>query len=267
MSAAASARTPEQPGRGKTVGLFVTCLVDLFRPSVGFAAVKLLEDAGCRVVVPEAQTCCGQPAYNSGDRRDARAIARQVIDTFEGFDHVVVPSGSCGGMIAHHFPGLFDDDLAMRVRAEALASKTHELVSFLLDVLGVRQVQAHCDAVATYHDSCSGLRELGIKAQPRALLAEVAGLKLVEMANPEVCCGFGGTFCVKYPDISNAMLVDKVKDIAATGADTLLAGDLGCLMNMAGKLQREGRAVRVRHTAEVLAGMADIAAIGEPETA
>jgi L-lactate dehydrogenase complex protein LldE len=140
-------------------------------------------------------------------------------------------------------------------------------MSFLVDVLGIRQVDARCNAVATYHDSCSGLRELGVKAQPRALLGGVAGLKLVEMVNPEVCCGFGGTFCVKYPDISNAMLVDKTGDIEATGADTLLAGDLGCLMNMAGKLQRDGRAVRVRHAAEVLAGMGDLPGIGEAGTA
>ncbi|MCW5746538.1 MAG: (Fe-S)-binding protein [Alphaproteobacteria bacterium] len=267
MSAAATQPASTSPGRGMTVGLFVTCLVDMFRPSVGFAAVKLLEDAGCRVVVPDVQTCCGQPAYNSGDRADARAVARQVIAAFEGFDHVVAPSGSCGGMIAHHFPALFDDDAAMQARAEALAGKTHELVSFLVDVLGVRHVDARLDATVTYHDSCSGLRELGVKAQPRALLSGIAGLKLAEMANPEVCCGFGGTFCVKYPDISNAMLADKTRDIAATGADTLLAGDLGCLMNMAGKLQRLGSSVRVRHIAEVLAGMSDLAAIGEPETA
>ncbi len=265
LSAAVPSDRP--PGRGLTVGLFVTCLVDMFRPSVGFAAVKLLEDAGCRVVVPDVQTCCGQPAYNSGDRRDARAVAAQVIAAFDGFDHVVVPSGSCGGMIAHHYPGLFDDDPAMRRRAEALAGKTHELMAFLVDVLGVQRVAARYDANVTYHDSCSGLRELGVKAQPRTLLASVAGLKLVEMANPEVCCGFGGTFCVKYPDISNAMLNDKIADIGATGAGTLLAGDLGCLMNMAGKLQRDGRPVQVRHTAEVLAGMGDIAGIGEPEAA
>jgi L-lactate dehydrogenase complex protein LldE len=259
-----AAQRPSRPGRGKTVGLFVTCLVDMFRPSIGFASVKLLEDAGCRVVVPAAQTCCGQPAYNSGDRRDARAVAAQVIAAFEGFDHVVVPSGSCAGMIAHHFPALFDNDPVLRRRAEALAARTHELMSFLVDVLGVRQVDAGCDATATYHDSCSGLRELGVKAQPRALLAGVEGLRLVEMKNPEVCCGFGGMFCVKYPDISNAMLDDKVFDIGTTGADTLLAGDLGCLMNMAGKLQREGLAVRVRHVAEVLAGMGGLPAIGEP---
>jgi L-lactate dehydrogenase complex protein LldE len=263
---AAPLRSSHQPGRGKTVALFVTCLVDLLRPSIGFAAVKLLEDAGCRVVVPDMQTCCGQPAYNSGDRRDARALAMQVIAAFEHFDHVVVPSGSCGGMIAHHFPGLFDDDPGLRARAEALAGKTHELISFLVDVLGIEQVTARYEGTVTYHDSCSGLRELGIKAQPRTLLAGIDGLKLAEMRNPEVCCGFGGTFCVKYPAISNAMLIDKTSDIAATGADTLLAGDLGCLMNMAGKLQREGRAVRVRHVAEVLAGMGDMPAIGETGT-
>jgi L-lactate dehydrogenase complex protein LldE len=169
-------------------------------------------------------------------------------------------------MIAHHFPGLFDDDPGMRARAEALAGKAHELMSFLVDVLGIEQMTARYEGTVTYHDSCSGLRELGIKAQPRKLLAGIDGLKLAEMRNPEVCCGFGGTFCVKYPAISNAMLVDKTSDIAATGADTLLAGDLGCLMNMAGKLQREGRAVRVRHVAEVLAGMGDMPAIGEAGT-
>lgn len=243
----------------------MTCLVDLFRPSVGFAAVKLLEDAGCSVEVPELQVCCGQPAYNSGDRATTRAIASQVIQAFEGYDAVVAPSGSCGGMLSHHYPALFDDDPPMKKRAEDLAARSHELISFLVDVMGVTEVAARYDGRATYHDSCSGLRELGIKAQPRNLLRSVDGLTLQEMQNPEVCCGFGGTFCVKYPDISNAMVTEKTSDIAATGADTLLAGDLGCLMNMAGKLQREGRPVRVRHVAEVLAGMGDVAPIGEPE--
>jgi L-lactate dehydrogenase complex protein LldE len=264
MSAPLSQPASSQPGHGRTVGLFVTCLVDLFRPSVGFAAVKLLEEAGCRVVVPATQTCCGQPAYNSGDRRDARAVAALVIDAFEGFDNVVVPSGSCGGMIAHHFPALFDDDPAMRRRAEALASRTHELMSFLVDVLGVLQVDARCNAVATYHDSCSGLRELGVKAQPRALLGGVAGLKLVEMVNPEVCCGFGGTFCVKYPEISTKMVDDKIANVEASGAGMLLGGDLGCLLNIAGRMRRRGLPIRVMHTAELLAGMADEPAIGEP---
>ena len=247
----------------RRVALFVTCLVDLFRPSVGFAAVKLLEEAGCTVEVPPLQVCCGQPAYNSGDRATTTAIARQVIEAFEGYPHVVAPSGSCAGMLSHHYPGLFDDDPAMKARAENLASRTHELMAFLVDVLGVTTVASRYAGAVTYHDSCSGLRELGVKQQPRTLLGSVAGLSLREMKTPEVCCGFGGTFCVKYPEISNAMVGEKTADIAATGADTLLAGDLGCLMNMAGKLQREGRAVKVRHVAEVLAGMADDAAIGE----
>ena len=258
--------SPSNSGaRPHRVALFVTCLVDLFRPSVGFAAIKLLEDAGCTVEVPPLQVCCGQPAYNTGDRRSTRDIARQVIDAFEGFEAVVVPSGSCGGMLSHHYPGLFEDDPALKARAQKLAGRTYELVAFLVDVLGVKDVKARYDGVVTYHDSCSGLRELGVKTQPRRLLASVEGLKLKEMTTPEVCCGFGGTFCVKYPEISNAMVSEKSADIGATGASTLLAGDLGCLMNMAGKLQREGSAVRVRHVAEVLAGMGDDAAIGEPE--
>jgi L-lactate dehydrogenase complex protein LldE len=244
------------------VGLLVTCLVDLFRPAVGFAAVALLERAGCTVAVPAAQTCCGQPAYNSGDRADAAAIARQVIDAFEPFDYVVAPSGSCAGMVREHYPRLLADDPAVAARARALASKTFELVAFLADVMKLDRIDARYDGVATYHDACSGLRELGIKAQPRRLLAQVAGLTLAEMATPETCCGFGGTFCVKYPDISDRMVSDKVADIAATGADTLLAGDLGCLLNMAGKLARRGAATRVRHVAEVLAGMTDGPPIG-----
>ena len=251
--------------RPHKVALFVTCLVDLFRPSVGFAAIKLLEDAGCTVEVPPLQVCCGQPAYNTGDRQTTRDIARGVIDAFEGFEAVVVPSGSCGGMLSHHYPGLFDDDPVLKARADDLAGRTYELMSFLVDVLGVKAVKARYEGTVTYHDSCSGLRELGVKSQPRQLLASVAGLKLKEMATPEVCCGFGGTFCVKYPEISNAMVGEKSADIAATGATTLLAGDLGCLMNMAGKLQREGSPVKVRHVAEVLAGLGDRAAIGEPE--
>ncbi len=251
----------EKPVR---VGLFVTCLVDLFRPSVGFAAVKLLEDAGCTVEVPRAQTCCGQPAYNAGDQRDARAIARQVIEAFAGFDYVVAPSGSCAGMLRRHYPALLADDLALAAPARDLAERTYELVSFLTDVMGRDRVAARYDGTAAYHDSCSGLRELGIREQPRKLLAAVQGLNLVEQPRPEVCCGFGGTFCVKYPDLSDRMVSEKVAEIEATGADTLLAGDLGCLMNMAGKLTRQGSGVRVRHVAEVLAGMTAEPPIGEP---
>ena len=245
------------------VGLFVTCLVDLFRPTVGFATVALLERAGCTVEVPAAQTCCGQPAYNSGDRADTAAIARQVIAAFEGYDHVVAPSGSCAGMISRHYPMLLADDPEWAPRAEALAAKTHELISFLTDVRGMTGVEAAFEGVVTYHDSCSGLRELGIHGQPRHLLASVEGLHLRELEEADVCCGFGGTFCVKYPGISNRMVSNKAEKIVATGAGTLLAGDMGCLMNMAGKLQREGANIRVRHVAEVLAGMTDAPAIGE----
>jgi L-lactate dehydrogenase complex protein LldE len=246
------------------VALFVTCLVDLYRPNVGFSAIALLEEAGCQVEVPATQTCCGQPAYNTGDRATAKELARAVVDAFLPYDYTVVPSGSCAGMIAHHFPALFADDPQYRGRAEALGAKTHELVSFLADVRGVRQVAARHEGVVTYHDSCSGLRELGVKAQPRALLAGMAGTTVKEMADAEICCGFGGTFCVKYPDVSTRMVADKVRAIAATGADTLLAGDLGCLLNMAGRLKREGVPVQVRHVAEVLAGRTrDVPAIGE----
>lgn len=245
------------------VALFVTCLVDFYRPTVGFAAIRLLEAAGCDVEVPRAQTCCGQPAYNSGDRAGARAVARGLLDAFAGYDHVVVPSGSCGGMLKKHLPDLFADDPDLRPRAEALAARTHELVSFLVDVMGFEGIESTLKATVTYHDACAGLRELGVKAQPRALLGRIAGLDLAEMKTPETCCGFGGTFCVKYPDISTRMAGDKAADIAATGADLVLAGDMGCLLNMAGRISREGRKVAVRHVAEVLAGMTeDVAPIG-----
>ncbi len=247
----------------KRVGLFVTCLVDLIRPSVGFAAVKLLEDAGCIVDVP-LQSCCGQPAFNSGDRRTTRAIAEQVIEAFASYDYVVAPSGSCAGMLKVHYPELFHGDPNWEPRAAAFAEKTYELISFLVDVMGVARIDASFEGTATYHDSCSGLRELGVRVQPRRLLGTVRGLALKEMRDADVCCGFGGTFCVKYPDISNAIVGKKAANVAATGADMLVAGDLGCLMNMAGKLQRDGKPIEVRHVAEVLAGMTAGPAIGAP---
>lgn len=243
-----------RPGDGLQIGLFVTCLVDLFRPTVGFAAARLLEDAGCTLHVPE-QTCCGQPAFNAGDRGDAKAIARQVIAAFEKFDYVVAPSGSCAGMISHHYPELMKDEPQWSRRSRALAMKTFELVSFLTDVLKVDRVTASYAGTATYHDSCAGLRELNVKHQPRKLLAGVDGLELNELPGAEVCCGFGGTFCVKYGEISTDIVDRKIKDVAATGADLLLAGDMGCLMNMAGRLRREKSAIEVRHVAEILAGM------------
>ena len=243
------------------VGLLVTCLVDLMRPSVGFAAVKLLEDAGCIVEVP-SQTCCGQPAFNSGDRATARRLAQQVIRAFASFDHVVVPSGSCGGMVAKHYPELFADDPGLAREARALADKTHELVSFLTDVMGVTGVAARFDGAVTYHDSCSGLRELGVREQPRRLLRSVLGLDLVEMTDADVCCGFGGTFAVKYGEISDAIVTRKADRVVESGARTLVAGDLGCLLNMAGKLSRRGSPTEVRHVAEILAGMTAEPAIG-----
>lgn len=253
----------KQPTDGRPkVALFVTCLVDLFRPSVGFASLKLLEEAGCDVYVPMAQTCCGQPAYNSGDRADARSIAENTILAFEGFDYIVAPSGSCAGMLRKHYPQLFAGDPNWEMRSRVFAEKVYELVSFLVDIRGLTKAAAALDGSVTYHDSCSGLRELNVKAQPRTLLRSMSGVKLVEMKDADVCCGFGGTFCVKYPDISNSIVERKTEAIAATGADTLLAGDLGCLMNMAGKLKRQGSSVEVRHVAEVLAGMADAPPIG-----
>jgi L-lactate dehydrogenase complex protein LldE len=246
-----------------TVGLFATCLMNLFRPAVGFAAVKLLEAAGCRVAVPTAQTCCGQPAFNSGDYDTTRALARAVIELFEPYDYLVAPSGSCLATIKNDYPTLLADDGTWAARAHRLAGRSHELLSFLADVRGLTPVDARYAGTATYHDSCSGLRGLGIKQQPRRLLTAVDGLELREMADSEVCCGFGGTFCVKYPAISQKMVDDKLASIDASGAGILLGGDLGCLLNIAGRLQRLGKPVRVFHTAEMLAGMADGPAIGE----
>jgi L-lactate dehydrogenase complex protein LldE len=259
-------RSMVEAGTKRRVGLFVTCLVDFMRPSVGFAAVKLLEDAGCRVEVP-TQTCCGQPAFNFGDRATARDLAEAVIAAFEPYDYVVAPSSSCSGMMKTHYPELFHGDPNWLPRADAFCAKTFELVSFLVDVLKVERIETEFSAHVTYHDVCSGLRELGIREQPRKLLAGVKGLKFTELPDANVCCGFGGTFCVKYPEISNAIVGRKVDRIAATGADTLLAGDIGCLMNMAGKLHRAGHKVRARHVAEVLAGMTDGPAIGESRRA
>ena len=240
---------PAQP----RVGLFVTCLVDLFRPSVGFAAVKLLEDAGCQVEVPEAQTCCGQPAYNSGDRADAQALARQVIAAFKGFDYVVAPSGSCGGMIVKHYPDLFEAGSADHAAALDLARRTHELVSFLTRVMKVSKVTAEFPARATYHDSCAALRECKIKEGPRKLLANVKGLTVTEMNDVETCCGFGGTFAIKFDSISLGMGEQKVENALATGADYLISTDLSCLMHLQGYIKEKGLSLKTMHLADVLA--------------
>lgn len=237
------------------VGLFVTCLVDAMRPEIGFSVLKLLEGAGCTVEVPEGQTCCGQPAYNSGDATMARALARKVLEEFESFDYVVIPSGSCGGQIKTQYPELFRDDPDLLARFDALAARTYELTDFLVNVLRIETLPSQFSGHITYHDSCSGLRELGVKRQPRELLAKLPGVRLTEMKDSEQCCGFGGTFSIKYGNISGAIVADKCANIQASGADAVVLGDLGCMLNIEGKLRRAGdEKTRVLHIAQVLAG-------------
>lgn len=242
----------------KDVGLFVTCLVNTMRPTIGFAAVTLLEQADCRVSVPESQACCGQPSFNSGDDKGSRAIAKKVIASFESFEYVVVPSGSCAAMIKKNFVEVLADEPQWQARAAKLAEKTYELLSFLVDVCDFKPTDIELEGTYTYHDSCSGYRSLGVYEQPRKMLGEVHGLSHQPLNGHSECCGFGGTFCVKYSDISNEIVEEKVENIQATQADYLLGGDLGCLMNMAGKLNRDHPSpIKALHTAEVLAGMAD----------
>jgi L-lactate dehydrogenase complex protein LldE len=237
------------------VGLFVTCLVDLVRPRIGLCAVDLLEGAGCEVVVPATQTCCGQPGYNSGDRKAAQALARKVVQEFASCEYVVVPSGSCGGMIKAHYPELLSEFPELKPEVDRLVARTWELADFLVNVLAVNQVPGRFQGSVTYHDSCSGLRELGVKSQPRQLLSKVPGLILKEMAAPDQCCGFGGTFAVKFGDISSRIADQKCTDIASTGADAVVLGDLGCMLNIEGRLRRRGDTrTKVLHFAEVLTG-------------
>lgn len=237
------------------VGLFVTCLVDLMRPRIGFATLRLLEAAGCDVVVPPMQTCCGQPGYNAGDPDSTRALALKFADEFDGCEYIVVPSGSCAGMIHTHYPKLFEHDAANRERIERLAARTLELTDFLARIAKLDIPPGRFDGTLTYHDSCSGLRELGVCAQPRALLAKLPGATLTEMQHATTCCGFGGTFSVKYGEISARMAERKCQSIAQTGARAIAAGDLGCLLNIEGRLRRNGdQTTQVLHIAEVLAG-------------
>jgi L-lactate dehydrogenase complex protein LldE len=237
------------------VGLFVTCLVDVMRPEIGLSAVKLLESAGCEVEVPLEQTCCGQPGFNSGDTEAGRQMARKFLAEFERYDYVVVPSGSCGGMIRHHYPTLFRDEPDIRNRIAALCERTWELTSFLHDVMKIERLPGSFEGEVTYHDSCSGLRELGVQAQPRALLAKHPGLRLTEMRDSRACCGFGGTFSIKYGDVSAAIVDEKIASIHASGARCVVLGDLGCMLNIEGRLRRCGdTTTRVLHVAQVLAG-------------
>jgi L-lactate dehydrogenase complex protein LldE len=235
------------------VGLFVTCLIDLVRPRIGFAALELLEAAGCEVVVPQAQTCCGQPGYNAGDRATALNLARKVLAEFEGLDYIVVPSGSCAGMMRTHYAELFRDAPGDLARVERFVGRVHELSDFLVHVARFQPNKKIPSKAITYHDSCAGLRELGVKAQPRALLAGVEGVVLKEMEECEACCGFGGAFAVKFGDISAHIADRKCEQIAATGADAVVLSDLGCMLNIEGRLRRRGdMKTEVLHIAEIL---------------
>ena len=244
------------------VALFVTCLADAMRPSVAFATIKLLQAAGCLVQVPASQTCCGQPAFNSGDRNNTRLIAQQTMAALEGYDYVVGPSGSCIGML-HQYPELFDEASKEFQAAQKLARQAYEITSFLVDVMDFKLAPNDTKAQVTYHDSCAGLRELDIYRQPRQLLAQMPNIELKEMQEADTCCGFGGTFCIKYPDISNRMVEHKADNADASQAQLLVGGDLGCLMNMAGKLKRQGSNLQTRHIVELLADALEQPALGE----
>jgi len=235
------------------IALFVSCLADLMRPSTAQAALDLLEAAGYRVAVPTPQSCCGQPGYNAGDFEAAASIARQTITQFEGYRYVVVPSGSCAGMLRHHYPKLLEGE--WRERAEAFAGRVFELTSFLCDIAGYAPPRRAGTGSVAYHDACAGLRELGVREQPRQLL-RAAGFTVREPAERDVCCGFGGTFCARMPEISAHMADDRLRQLEATGAQEVVAGDLGCLLALAGRARRRGSSLRFRHVAELLADSA-----------
>ena len=236
------------------VALFVTCIVDQLWPSVGTSSVEVLRRVGCEVGFDESQTCCGQPAFNTGYREPARALAQRFIETYEAnsAEAIVAPSGSCTAMI-HHYEDLFEESAEWRARARAIAARTHELSAFLVNVLGVEDVGASFAGRVTWHDACHGLRELGLKSEPRRLLSRVRGAELVELANAESCCGFGGTFSVKYPEVSVAIVDHKVDAIEQAGVDAVVSADASCLMQIGGRLSRRGSRVRALHLAEVLA--------------
>lgn len=235
------------------VSLFVTCLVDQLFPEVGLAMADVLERAGCEVEFREAQTCCGQPAFNSGFTSEARGVARHFLKTFEGAEYIVVPSGSCSSMVRHHFADLFERDSAEAEASRVITSRVYEFSEFLLKVAGVEDVGARFPCVATYHDSCHALRELKLKDEPRRLLSRVKDLELREMEPAEECCGFGGTFSVKFGDVSGDMVDDKVESIVRTGANTVISIDSSCLMQIRGAISRRGLPIRTMHLAEVLA--------------
>jgi L-lactate dehydrogenase complex protein LldE len=233
------------------VSLFVTCLADIFYPGVGKDTVEVLERHGCNVKFPENQICCGQPAFNSGYHEDTKKAAKHTIETFADAEYVVLPSGSCAAMLLE-YKELFADDPEWEKRAEELASKTYELTQFLVHVLKIEDIGAVCHKKATYHTSCHMSRLLRETEAPFSLLEQVKGLELAPLANKESCCGFGGTFSVKMPTISEQMVEEKVGHIEATGADLLIGADCGCLMNIGGRIERNGKAIEVKHIAQVL---------------
>lgn len=232
---------------------FATCLVEAFFPRVGLAAVDVLERLGVDVDVPEGPACCGQPAYNSGYVEEAKAAARALLDALESADAVVLPSGSCAGMIRHHYPTLFEDEPEERARAERLAAKTYEWTEWIVDVLGVTDAGAAFPHAVTYHPSCHARRLLGLKDQPERLLDAVKGLRRLPLPYAEDCCGFGGTFAVKMSDVSLAMAEEKSAHAAGSGADVLVSTDVGCLMHIGGYMQKAGIRMRTMHIAEILA--------------
>jgi L-lactate dehydrogenase complex protein LldE len=234
------------------VSLFIPCFIDQFYPHVGVSMVKVLERLGCEVDYPEGQTCCGQPAFNSGYWDEARAVAEHSLKTFANSDMIVSASGSCGAMMRVFYPELFKET-ALHFDALKMTPKIHEFSEFLVNVLGVKDVGARFSGTVTFHDGCHGLRELGIKTEPRELLSRVQGLNLIEMNDTETCCGFGGTFSVKFPSISTAMGEVKCANILATKADYVVSNDSSCLMQIQGLLDRQGNKVKCLHLAEVLA--------------
>jgi len=239
--------------RPRSVALFGTCLMDMFFPEVGEAMVKLLRRYGCRVTYPMDQTCCGLPLLNNGYREEAARVARANIPLFEDAEAIVVPSGSCGWMLKKEFPGLFPADAALRARAEAFAAKVYEFSQFLVEVLKVTEVDSGFHGTVTYHDSCHLLRGLGVATAPRTLLKMVRRATLVEMAGSDHCCGFGGSFAVKFPEVSNAILGQKLANAQAGGAHVVVANDAGCILHMRGGAERSAPGLRVMHLAEVLA--------------
>jgi L-lactate dehydrogenase complex protein LldE len=243
-----------QTGSKPRVALFVTCLVDQFFPQVGESVVRILRRLGMDVTFNPAQTCCGQPAFNTGFRVEARAVASGVLDLFDDADYVIAPSGSCTSMMRVFYPELFAGDAARLAKVEKLRSRLFEFSEFLVRVLKVEDVGARFPHRVAYHDSCHLLRELGIEAEPRALLGAVRDIELVDLRDYQLCCGFGGTFSVKFPEVSVAMGEDKVQAAIAAGAEYLVANDSGCLMHLAGLIHRQGLPLKTLHLAEVLAG-------------